>query len=986
MRFVNSASVCYTRLQDGRPIGPEGLRKTSRIYRSCKWEIRLFLKSLELFGFKSFADKTRLEFADGTTSLLGPNGCGKSNIVDAIKWVLGEQSTKTLRAGKMEDVIFNGTETRKPLNVAEVTLVVNNEEGVLPVSHTEVEIKRRLFRSGESEFFINRNPVRLKDIRELFFDTGVGKSAYSILEQGKIDQILSHKPEDRRYIFEEAAGITRYKLRSIEAARKLERTEENIEQVETLLGEIKRQYDSRKAQAAKVQRYRELEREQSAIEVDVQLSTVKSFLLLLDTRKEQLASAQDAYDRLKDDIALQSEQLESQQGEIRRHAENRMAIQSRIQRLEEQLNGKQAQLELLQQRYRDFLRSKEEADSRADRILERMERDKEALETQRDHLDLLARQVTLLQDDLAAHERQMVSTQGQITAHEQEISVHEQSIVDEESKQVGLSTELQELTDRLVKELDQRLTESGYSTQARKAAEGAFLERLQRVLDMLDEQRRFSKDLHAMVASRATDPKAALSRWDRFLEDLSLSVESLALLFESYGKTLPAFIDELLAPEGIITKKHSMDREMAESRAQVISRRTAIQTLREENRGLSVLLDQYRERLTQLKVNLSEQVTRQGSTKTLIENLERQATEQQYLHGDAVKDAMVAQQRVEEAIAQMAEVRDEQQQIAAEKDSLEGQLVEVVQLIELENERLGGERQKLNQRYADLSEIRTSIDKYSFHIESINEQIQGVYRNYFDTYGKSLKEFEGRLEQELEDVSLLRDRLAQLKKQIQGMGYINHMAEEEFAEIKERYDFLTQQMADLVKAKNDLNRVIEEIRKRSEELFLDSYQKIRVNFQEMFHRMFGGGRAELRLIDPENILESGIDILAQPPGKKLDRLAPLSGGEKSLTAVALLFATYKVKPSPFCILDEIDAALDDRNIGYFLSVLEDFSASSQFIIITHNKHTVMGSKTLLGVTMQERGVSKAISYRMGWEADQEVIHDVQVDIGFDNTV
>lgn len=300
----------------------------------------MFLKSLELHGFKSFADKTRLEFADGTTSLLGPNGCGKSNIVDAIKWVLGEQSTKTLRAGKMEDVIFNGTETRKPLNLAEVSLVVSNEEGLLPTEHSEVEIRRRLFRSGESEFFINREPVRLKDVRELFFDTGVGKSAYSILEQGKIDQILSHKPEDRRYIFEEAAGITRFKLKSLEAAKKLERTEENIEQVDTLLSEVKRQYDSRKAQAAKASRYRELQKEQSAIEVDVQLAAVKTLRMLCDVREGELQESQAEYARVNELIKDETAQIESQQSEMRRHAEHRMNIQARLQRLDEQQNGK----------------------------------------------------------------------------------------------------------------------------------------------------------------------------------------------------------------------------------------------------------------------------------------------------------------------------------------------------------------------------------------------------------------------------------------------------------------------------------------------------------------------------------------------------------------------------------------------------------------------------------------------------------------------
>lgn len=949
-------------------------------------EIPLFLKSVELYGFKSFADRTRLEFADGTTSLLGPNGCGKSNIVDAIKWVLGEQSTKTLRAGRMEDVIFNGTETRKPLNVAEVTLVINNETKVLPSEHTEVEIKRRLFRTGESEFFINRNQVRLKDIRELFFDTGVGKSAYSILEQGKIDQILSHKPEDRRYIFEEAAGITRYKLRSIEAARKLERTEENIEQVETLLGEIKRQYDSRKSQATKAARYRELEREQTTLEVDVQLSTVKSFLLLRDTRAEQLEKARAEYEDIKDEIALQSEHIESEQSEVRRHAETRVAIQTRLQRLEEQAIAKKDQLNLLQQRYHDFLRSKQEADARAEQILERIERDEFELEDQRDSVQIIADKIDELEKSIETHEQSMSSTRDLIEKHTSEIEERERSIEEETGKQQTLSVKLQELTDLIVVELDKKLRESGYSIKTRKRAQQAFLDRLNRIQDSIHERVDFTGKTAPLMGDKKSISTSVFDEWSTFLTDLEQSVGTLSELFSDYDRTIPSFIDDLLAPEGIITKKHEIDQNLEESRARAVLHRQAIQTLREENRGLGELLEQYREQLTQLKVSLSEHLARQASTKSLVESLEKRITEQRYLHSDAERDAQVAAERVEEAIEQMAVVRDDQSRIEEEKESLEGQLAEIISVIERENERLSGERQKINQRYNDLSELRTGIDKYTFHIESIQEQIQGVYRTFFDTYGKSLKEFEDRLDEDLGDVSGLRERLATLKKQIQGMGYINHMAEEEFAEIKERYDFLTQQMDDLVKAKNDLTRVIDEIRRRSEELFLDSYHKIRINFQEMFHRMFGGGRAELRLIDPEQVLETGIDILAQPPGKKLDRLAPLSGGEKSLTAVALLFATYKVKPSPFCILDEIDAALDDRNIGYFLNVLEDFAESSQFIIITHNKHTVMGSRTLLGVTMQERGVSKAISYRMGWEAGEDVIHDVQVDTSADNEV
>lgn len=370
----------------------------------------MFLKSLELYGFKSFADRTRLEFADGTTSLLGPNGCGKSNIVDAIKWVLGEQSTKTLRAQKMEDIIFNGTEKRKAMNYAEVALVISNEKGVLPTSHSEVEIKRRLFRSGESEFFINRELARLRDIRELFFDTGVGKSAYSILEQGKIDQILSHKPEDRRYIFEEAAGITRYKLKSLEASRKLERTEENIEQVETLLAEIKRQYESRKTQVNRLERYKKLEEQLSVIEVDVQLATVKSLNLLIKQKEQQLDNAKEELQNNKEAISDLNSQLENQQSTLSEQVEQRINYQNRIETLKEQIIGKEEQVELLLERYHELLEQKADSESRRVQLSGRLDQQSKELDEKKESYIELNRTIEIVKGGIEKWENLIEQT------------------------------------------------------------------------------------------------------------------------------------------------------------------------------------------------------------------------------------------------------------------------------------------------------------------------------------------------------------------------------------------------------------------------------------------------------------------------------------------------------------------------------------------------------------------------------------------------
>lgn len=933
----------------------------------------MFLKSLELYGFKSFADKTRLEFGEGITSLLGPNGCGKSNIVDAIKWVLGEQSTKTLRAGKMEDVIFNGTENRKALNVAEVSLVIGNERRQLPIDHSEVEIRRRLYRSGESEFFINRNQVRLRDIRELFYDTGIGKSAYSILEQGKIDQILSNKPEDRRYIFEEAAGITRYRQQGLEANRKLERTEENIEQVETLLGEIKRQYDLRKGQAAKVVRYRELEKEQTEIEVSLQLSTIQSYQELRQKRVEELEESRQNYQELKAEIEKRSQELEKEQDGVRAREDQRYMIQSKLHRLEEQAIGKEEQLKLLSQRYRDFIESKSDYDERSRQLLERLKRDEEQLDSHYHLKEEIEEKVEKIKVEIDKNEMLLKETQEAIRSNDEAVAKNEDDIIVQEKIQQELSVTLQELVDRLVSELDEKLKE--YSLTKRQGAERELDNVFAQFTQTLRDHKDYSKAVYSI------DGEEAKGEWVRLYGELENSLATLKGAFERYQATLPSFIDEFLAPEGIITQKHTIDSSLEASRNKMANHRQNIISLRDERLKLVARREQYREESVQLRISQGELSERLTSVKGAIEALEKNSMEQNYLYSDLVKGGELAQERLSETAKLIENVKDEQDDIREENRLLTEELEAVVRQIGLENERLGGERTKMNQRHDRLSELRSNIDKYSYHVESLEGQIEQVYITFFDTYGKSLKEYDERLGESLGDVKELREELTKIKKQIQQMGYINHMAEQEFAEVKERYDFLNAQMSDLDRARKDLFQVIEEIENRSEKLFLETYQRIRGAFQEMFHRMFGGGRADLRLLDPENPLESGIDILAQPPGKKLDRLAPLSGGEKSLTAVALLFATYKVKPSPFCVLDEIDAALDDRNIGFFLNVLEDFSHDSQFVIITHNKRTVLGADTLLGVTMQERGVSKAISYRMGLEDEEP-----QVDTDLGNTV
>ncbi len=940
----------------------------------------MFLKSLEIYGFKSFADKVNLEFSDGITSLLGPNGCGKSNIVDAIKWVLGEQSTKTLRAGRMEDVIFNGTDTRKPLQVAEVSLVISNEERHLGIEEAEVEIKRRIFRNGESEYYLNRNRVLLKNIRELFYDTGVGKSAYSILEQGKIDQILSSKPEDRRYIFEEAAGISRFKVQSIEAERKLAKTDENILQVETILKEVKRNYETKKNQAAKAISYRNLKKEQFSLEVDVQLSTLKSYLLLRESKIEQKERHERDYEAQKGSLSNCDQEIEQMQDQLRTLGSERITMQTELQRLDEAIKGKADKLDLLTQRFRDFLQQKDQAASRSQVILEHIERDTSEIDQKLDEMADIDASVVQLEEEMARNQKALDASRAMLLGHNEEIAGLEAKNLRLDETLEELSLRIKELTDIIVIQLEEKLKQSGYNLQNKQAARADLVEGIEHVKKTLEEQMQFLKQLtHTALSSQDL-----VERQIQFHQSLGIALGRIQTLFQTYEAMQPSFLDELISPEGTISEKHRLDDRMLSIRKQVQSNRERIAYLREENVRLSQEIERYQDSIGDQKVAMNQLLSQKSAAKEWVSKLQRSVTEQEYQYKDALKLAETAQERIYETQEDIRSVEGEVKESKSRIASLNADLKELILVIEEQSNQIRAKQNQKNERYEELQNLRSEKEKLELQIDQLASNVASLYTNFFDNYGKSLKEFEGRMSEETADIPVLKARLDEVRKSIDGMGYINQMAEEEFGEVKEQYDFLTKQLDDLNKAKADLDSVVLQIKSRSEELFLASYKQISQNFQEMFRRLFGGGRAELTLVDPQNVLESGIDILAQPPGKKLTHLALLSGGERSMTAVALLFATYLVKPSPFCILDEIDAALDDRNIGYFLSVLEEFARKSQFIIITHNKHTVMGSQTLLGVTQMEAGVSTMVSYRIGnFEGEQVILNEQQQAVSFD---
>jgi len=918
----------------------------------------VFLKSVELYGFKSFADRTKFEFSDGITSLLGPNGSGKSNVVDSIKWVLGTQASSAIRAAKREDVIFNGTDYRKPMAMCEVILTLNNEEHQLNIDATEVEIKRRLFRNGDNEYYINRNRVLLRNVKELFMDTGVGKASYSILEQGKIDQILSLKPEDRRYIFEEASGISRFKQQSDEAAKKLQKTDDNMAQVDLLLKEAEKVYNSRKGQLDKVLKHRELSSRRESLEVELQLSYLQSLTKLKDYRQEEqnkLEQEAASIDAVMDKVR---EGLDRQQSEINELRQKRDDVNTNVHRNEERINSINTELEFYNERFNEVSQRTKDAQLKAQQFQERIEKDKQRLEEKQATLGSMLENISLTDKSIEHMGEEIEKLKADKIRHQLDIDDLNHEIETLSQERIAITQQISELANDIANRLEENIKGSGYSSVLRAKAEKRLFEELAKAKKILGERVDFLRNL----ASVDFDSSVFLQALDDVDESLLSELDEIKGLFQEYSGTIPTFLDEFVSPQGTLSKKSELDSNLEKSYSKESDCRSRIQNFNDEIERLSRMLILKESDLKDLELERVQFKAQADSTRSYIADIKTSLQQMEFDFSDASHSFEAEQDKVNEVLEKIDDAKSRKNELFEDIRQLKDDISALNIAIDEKSSQINAENAqfqgKFNRRQELIGEIATGRE----NIRSLGEQIQKVYTDFFDSTGKSLREFnDHEITRAVDD---LKSELDSVKRKIQDLGYINYMAEDEYNEAKKNFDFYSKNMEDLTKAKNDLEEVIAEIKRRSEEMFLETYKQIADNFQEMYSTLFGGGRAELRLTNDENVLESGIDIFAQPPGKKLLNMQLLSGGERSMTAVALLFATYMVKPSPFCVLDEIDAALDARNIGAFLRVLEKFDDKSQFIIITHNKNTVMGSSSLLGVTQQELGVSKMIGYRL----------------------
>lgn len=1186
----------------------------------------MYLKRLEMQGFKSFAEKIKLDFNCGITAVVGPNGSGKSNIADAIRWVLGEQSVKTLRGSKMEDVIFAGTEHRKPLGFAEVTIVLDNSDSTLPIDYEEVAITRRVYRSGESEYLINKTNCRLKDITELLLDTGIGRDGYSVIGQGRIDEILSTRSEDRRQIFEEASGIMKYKVRKHDAEKKLELTRQNLERINDIIAELESQLEPLREQSEKARRFLDLREELKVLEVNVYLDSMKKFRDRLEVMDKQLKTVQDQIndennkldeitrsnkektdllktmderleeakqlfyemegnlERCSSEIKLNQEKIANLMQNIERLDTEKAELREKIEVLETEEAGKKDRLKYLERQLEEYSAKLAGYEKQMEELLKTLDEEERSIELLKseimDKMDIQSDKKLQI-SNLRSHIENMQKRQRSIDTEvyqnvvekdrekmkkeelTESIRNAEQHIKGHKEKLSGLFREREE-TDKMLSELRMKQAKINSDIQSKSSRVRTLREMEQKlegynrsvreVLQACHASPQFGRGIHGalaqlievdrkyetaieislggalqnIVTQTEEDAKKAIEFLKRnklgratFLpissvEGRGFDNQTMARIKQcegfcgvaselvSYDSVYTGIIRNLLGKVVVIdnldngikmARKFRYSFRIVTLDGDLLNTGGAMSGGSLENRGTGILtrnreiseLDEELKSLRQQETGVSKDI------KQLTEDISRidsdiSSIEYEIKNNELVKirdESHLAQtdENLEKLTARMEMLRQEKEQLEREIKETGNELTKYeLELLQIEEEISEAKKtvaefqEKHKEDQAARDALHTDITDYKISVNSIKESIAGVNESsdrihtekenmvmsitkkeseqerFREEIKKLEEQIEGlnarikkhseersgrsfeidrlteerkileediydivnkindtnktilllqeeysrtevrktRLEAEMEalqdriwneyeltyssamelkkDVGSLTSaqrRINEIKNMIKELGPINVAAIDDYIKTKDRYEFMTNQRNDMEQAREKLLRVIAEMTSIMKKQFLEQFKLINKNFNDVFRELFNGGRASLTLVDEENVLESGIEIEAQPPGKKLQNMMLLSGGERAFTAIALLFAILRLKPSPFCVLDEIEAALDEANVYRFVEYLKNYSCNTQFIVVTHRKGTMEGSDMLYGVTMQEHGVSKIISMKMG---------------------
>ncbi len=825
----------------------------------------MYLKQLDIIGFKSFADKTRLTFEPGLIAIVGPNGCGKSNVSDAIRWVLGEQKPTALRCSKLVDVVFNGTDTRKPLGLAEVSITFADCEKELGTDYHEVTITRRVYRDGSGEYFINKQACRLKDVQHLFMGTGIGTSSYSVMAQGQIDAILSSKPEDRRAVFEEAAGITKFKSDRKEALRKIEQTEQNLLREADVLREMKRQIGSLQRQVGKAQKYKELRDQLKGLDIYVSKQKIHGY----DQELEQNATNRNEIDKA---IAEATEVV--------------TAAEQSAQELHQQIHALEEGLQTLASQQA----AAEGAYSRANEVI-------------------------------GVNAQRVEEYKGYVARDTAEIAGSKQALEEVKMQAESLEQKTQLLTDSLAA-----------AKESLAAAEEEF-DSLQKEIDARREA----------VAARRREV-ADTTRTGTLVNDAQVSRNDAVETWKA-GTTVTTMMkrEDLLA---VVTAAED------ELRAVELKNIPASQKLTEQRIAVS-----------QMEQELSFVGQQNEVAKNRREELERTvAAREEGIRGYEESIARLTEESGD-LFAQLDELKAKAASFVDEINAERGKRAEMLERIAAADQEVAGRRAELDQAKDFRGKLEVQAAEATMRRQNVYEHLQDEYGLFADAVMREPDpEWKKGVVPPMEE---LEGTVGRLQAEIAALGPVNMVAIDECRELEERYAREKAQEEDLLAAKAQLLELIGNLNDTSGNMFHRTFEQANKNFQTMFTRLFGGGEARLVLLEnEEDPLECGIDIIARPPGKRPQSVTLLSGGERTMTAVALLFSIFMIKPAPFCMLDELDAALDDANIGRFVEQLKEFLRQSQFLIITHNQHTIAGSDLVYGVSQQEKGVSRVISMKL----------------------
>ena len=1178
----------------------------------------MYLKKLELQGFTSFADKTTLEFKPGITAVIGPNGSGKSNISDAIRWVLGEQSVKTLRGSKLEDVIFAGTQARKPVSFAEVTITLDNQDNKLPIDYSEVTVTRRVYRSGESEFFINKNQCRLKDIVELFMDTGIGRDGYSIIGQGRIDEILSTKSEERRHIFEDAAGIVKYRTRKEEAEKKLENTKQNLLRINDIVGELENQLEPLREQSEKAKSYLEFRDKLKFLEVGLFISNINKNKNKLTEITEQingvLAQTKDEDEKLaklqgtKEEARLQIEEiiknieelqakifdeqnnieklkseigiketkidhnkdtsenykkdisdLEAKNEELKKEIEDRKLRQERLandkQKFEDELKAKEEELRKLSENLSNDAKHVEELKAKImqniDIKFEKMEvlkgltssHDTQSSRIKQIDTEIFDNKLAIDKENMAKTEQNKSYQEIAKVKNELEEKVNKiKQIKDEhESKIIEFENNIRVSLD----ELSNKESRLKFLIETENEYEG-YVNSVKAVMQRCQKDNGFGKGIYGTVANllkvpneyetaieqllgaglqniiteKEEDAKNAIeylkqnnlgrasfypissvkgekiknsfngekgfvgvasdlvsydSKYDGVMQSIlgrsvvcdnmdnaielakknrysfrivtldgdllnvsgqmtggSIAKKTTSLLsrgreidelkkqvttlkdnaqkakdaYESYKKDAE---ETLKDSEEVTTKYQELlisfateSQKMEAINSNIEKANKKIELLQNEKDAISKDLEKAKEDIQNLNDMMSKLDIESEEAQTQVDEFAKKNADQQKVFDDLNSDIMDLRisvnsfdessnsideilERINQEISSNTENADRKKEtiekMSEENAKLEEDIASTKETIENANQKI----EELSQNLTDIKEERESQNQKVVEIE---KEVDNEYRTLDILHDQATKldVRKTKMEQDIEDIqnkmweeyettpNTAKDyaevtpqtgkEVEGLKNSIKNLGPINVNAIEEYKAVGDRYEFLRTQKEDLEASQESLEKIISDMVELMKIQFAQNFELINKNFSEVFVELFGGGRAELILSDTNNILESGIEIEVQPPGKKLQNMMLLSGGERAFTAIALLFAILKLSPSPFCILDEIEAALDDVNVYRFADYLKKFAESTQFLLITHRKGSMESANTVYGATMQEHGITKLVSMKL----------------------